>query len=184
MHLGIIESDCLCISRFHCVGSGTGVLKAALDFKALVGIRINAHAKPHPVRRGIPFSGQTFGQFFEDIFIIAPARAIDKEGIRTSAAGNAAQIAGDLSDAFSYASKHAVPVLLSVALIDHMEMIDIHDHSIHRHIRIMLIVQPDVAQEVIQVEQICQTVALCRMYDIPLFRKLDAAVDSGVHDFP
>ena len=62
-----------------------------------------------------------------------------------------------------------------------METIDVEHDGIHRHIAVMLVVHPDIAEEVVEVKQIRQAVAFSGLDDVALFRKLDTPVDTG-HD--
>ena len=110
-------------------------------------------------------------------------RAVNEEGIRSAAAAYAAHLAGYLTDALSDPGEHAVAVLLSIALIQHMEMVDVQNNGIHQHIVIMLIIHADIAVEVVGVEQVRQAVALRGLDDAGLFRDLDTAVDACLYDF-
>ena len=110
-------------------------------------------------------------------------RTIDEESIRTAAAADTADLTGDLTDTLTDTGKYTVAILFAITLIQHMEVIDIKDNGIHRHISVVLIIHLYITQEVIQVEQVGQTVAFSRLDDIALFCKFDTPVDTSLDDF-
>ena len=117
------------------------------------------------------FVHKALGRLVQYAAVVVPVGAVDIKGIRAAAASRAANLTGYLADALADPGKHTVAILLSIAFVEHVEMADIQHDGIHRHIRVMLVIQPDEAEEIIEIEEVCQTVALRRLDDAPLFGK-------------
>ena len=139
MHLGIVDADGLQIPVFHRIGGDLRIVKTALDLQRLVHLGVHAHAQPHPVL-GHVLAGEALGDLVQDAPVILPVGTVDQEGVRPAAASHASHLPGDLTDPIADPGKHAVAVLLPIALIEHMEMIHVQHNGVHGHFRILLVV--------------------------------------------
>ena len=181
MHFGIVYADCFPETAPDRVGGDLRIIKAALDLKRFIHLRVYAHAQPDAVRGNILIH-KALGCFGQNAVIILPVRAVDQEGVRAAPACHTADFPGYLADLPADTRKHAVSVLLSIALIKHMEMIDVQNDCIHQHFLIVLVIHPDVAEEVIEVEKVRQAVAFRGLDDAALLGKLDTPGDTGLDD--
>ena len=151
VHPDIVDADGLAVTGLDRVCGGLGIVKAPLDLKRLVHVGIHTHAQPNAIFRNI-LTCKAIRCLIQHSPVVLSVRAVDQEGVRAPAAAHAADLAADLPHPCADPGQHAVAVLLSVALIQHVEVVDVQYDGVHGHIGIVLVVHPDIAQEVIQVE--------------------------------
>ena len=63
-----------------------------------------------------------------------------------------------------------------------MEMVDIQNNRIHQHLMIVLVIHPNIAEEVIQIEEVRQAIALRGLDDATLFRQFNTTGDADLND--
>ena len=172
MQVVIIDADHLREVVFDGVGSGLGMVKTTLDAQALVDIGIDTHTKTHTVV-GDLFARQTLGCRLEDVLVIFPMRAIDKEGICFLTADDTAFDSDEFPDTFTDPLQHFIAIGIAIAFIDHMEVVDIDDDRIHIGVLVELVVLLGVAIEVFLVVKVGQRIPFRGKDDIPIFGKFD-----------
>ena len=169
MHLRVVDANCLLITASYSVCGNLCVVKAAVDLERLVYLRIHAHAQTDPVLRNL-LVHEALRRLVQYALVVFGVGAVDKEYVRFATAAHTADLTGYLTDALSDSGEHAVSILLSVALVQHVEVVDVQHDGIHGHIGVMLVVHPNVAQEVVEVKQVRQAVALGGLDDVALLR--------------
>ena len=80
-------------------------------------------------------------------FIIGAVRTIDQEIIRLAPTGDTARLLDRLQQIFSYTSEHVVPIGFPVAVIDRMEMVDVHQDSIRRIVFVIYVQLNGIAEK-------------------------------------
>ena len=165
---------------FYCVCGDLGPVKAALDVQRFICIRINAHPDPDavfalPGFRIVHGNGHTLQQRI----VVRVVRAVDQKRIRIAAAGNAACLLHESQRPFSDTPENVIAVTLAIAIIDRVEMIDVHQDSIRWPLGMMRIKLDSIAIEKVSVIKACQLIPLCPAKDIPVFRKLNGAQHTG-----
>ena len=118
----------------------------------------------------------------QDRFIILPVRAIYKKGIRLSPADDAAGIRDHFPHTLADAPQHSVTVIRAEALIDHMEMIHVHDDRVHLQSGMVLVELLGIAVEIFPVIKSGQGIALGMIDDLTVFKKLDRTPDTRLDD--
>ena len=107
--------------------------------------------------------------------------AVDQEGVGRPAADNAPRILHHVTDLFADFAKHLVTVGLSVALIDHVEVVDIQHDGIGGQIFMIAIILLGVAVEELPVIKAGQLVTLRLADDIPVLRELNRPADADAN---
>ena len=164
----------------HAVRRQLGPVEAALDVDAPVRPGIDAHAQPHDVLVP-PVSRRALGDALEDVGIVGAVRGVDHEGVRVAAADDAPVVVDDGPGLLPHPLEHLVAVGAAVALVDHMEVVDVDDDGVHEQVAVASIVLLRVAIEEVRVVQPRQHIALRLADDDPALGQLDGAAHPG-HD--
>ena len=183
VQLRVVDADGPGLAALDRIGGHPGPVEAALDVQRLVHLGIDAHAQAHPVR-GAVVHGHVRGQLLHQRGIILVEGAVQQEGVGPLAAAHAAHLAGRVANALADLSQNIVGIVLAVALVEHVELVDVHHHGVHGHLGVALVVQVDVAQEVVDVVQPGQAVALRGFDGLPALGQLHATVHPGLDDLP
>ena len=106
-------------------------------------------------------------------------RAVDHEGVGFPAADESAGIPYQFTGFLSDAAQHLISVWLAVALVDHMEVIDIQNDCVRLRFRMVLVKLRGVAIEEFLVEESGELVPLGGLNDLPIFREFDDSQYAG-----
>ena len=139
---------------------------------------VDAHPEAHPVPGGI-VSGQRDRSPFHDLGIVLPMGAVDHEGIGVQTADDAAGVLHHFAQMGADPPEHLVAVGAAVALVDHVEMVDVHQDRVHLQILVELVELLGVAVEELLVVEARQFVAFCGLDDVLVLGQLDDALNSG-----
>ena len=170
----IIDRQAAGIASPHGIRRQLGPVKTPLHLRILICIGIDAH--PH-ADAGALFD--LYGNLFQQLFVILPMRTIDEERVAASAAHNAARLPHRGKKLPADLLQDPVACCPPVALIQHVELIDIHHHGIHAGIRVMLIIAHGVAIEVFTIVKPRQRIPLGPADDIAVLIQLNRPKNSS-----
>ena len=103
--------------------------------------------------------------------------AVDQEGVRLTPAHDAALIAHHVPHPLADAAQDGVAAGGAEALVDHAEVVDVDDDSVHGRFRVVLVELLGVAVEILPAVKAREQVALGGEDDLPVLDKLDGAQD-------
>ena len=173
----IIEADGVGETPLDGIGGHFCPVESALDINALIHIGINPHAKPDTVI-GQFFSGKPDGGVFEDLLIIRAVGAVDHKSVRLATGDNPSGFLNDLPEFFSDSPEDLIAVSLSVALVEHAEVVYIHHHGIRCRVFMELVKLFGVAEEEFLVVKAGQQVSLGRFQRLSVFMELNGSLHS------
>ena len=175
----VIDANRARIGVLRRVGGHFGTVDAALHVDRLVGAGIDAHAQTHAALRGV-LVRETGGGALQQRLIVVAVRAVGHKGIGLETRDDAAVRADRFAQQLGDAAQHLVAVGLSVAFVDHAEMVDIDDHGVGLDLRVELVILFGIAEEILPVIKPCQRVALGGLDDVAVLKQLDRAQHAGV----
>ena len=181
MHGTVIDADRFGKAALDSISRHLGPVKTAFDIQAFIHIRIDTHAQPHPAVEGI-ISGQADGGIVKDQLIVLAMGAVGHKGISLTPAHDTIGIRNSLPDTFTDPLQDLVTVGIAEALIDHMEMVDIHHDGVHGLVFMVLIILLRIAVKKLPVVKTGEGIPLCGHDDLPVLRQLDGFQDTGHHD--
>ena len=175
----IIDRDILREASSDSVRGQLRPVKTPLDIDVLIDILVDSHPETDPVFTR-PIVRQDDGRVVHDLLIVIPMGAVHHKGIGVSSADDSVRIGNDRPHLLSDPSENLVSVGFAVALIDHVEVVDIHNDRIHREILVILVKLLRVTVKVFSVIQSGQLIPFRELDDIPVFRQLDRVQDPGL----
>ena len=108
--------------------------------------------------------------------MILPVRAVDQESICLAPADDSPGALYDAAQLLADAPQDFVAIGPPVALIDHVEVIDVHDDRVHGQVLVKLIELLRIAEKEFFVVESGQRVPLCLVDDIAVLRELDRSL--------
>ena len=179
MQLAVVIADGLRETAAHGIGCNLCPVEAALDVDGLVDIGINAHTQTDTIARSFLIAGETDGGILQNLRIVLAMGTINHEGIGISAADDAAGITNHLPNLFPDATEDFVAIDFAVALVDHMEMVDIDDDGVCRQVFIAEVKLLRMIIEEFSVIQPCQFVAFCGLDGTAILLELNNTANSS-----
>ena len=136
VHRVVISPDHPRNAALHGVCGKLGPVEAALDVQLLIDVGIHAHPQTDAVF-ALSVSVQVTLHRFKGRAIIRALGAVDPEVVRLTPACDAARLFNEFQDLLRNQTEHLVAVDLSIAVIDHMKLIDVQYDRVHRAVSVM-----------------------------------------------
>ena len=169
----VVHADVARVAGAHGVGRHFGPIKTALNVDLLIRFRIDAHPQSDAVRSALVALRQRSGGTVEQLLPVVPMRTIDQEGVGLFAADNALGFMGDFLQLDAELPENLVGIALAVALVDHVEVVDVDHNRVHIAILVPLIILLGIAIEELLVEKARELIPLRGANDVAILRKLN-----------
>ena len=180
LQLPVIIDDRTGKAALRCIRSQLGTVEAPLNLDGFVDIGVNAEAEPQP---HIPAVAEIKVRVFKKLFVIVHVRAVQEKCIRFLAARNTAPLLHEFFELPADIAQHRVCAFSSVALIDDMEMVDVHDDGIHFLIPVIQVILVGISIEEFFVVKTGKVVTLRAADDVPVFAELNGPAHTGMDYF-
>ena len=181
MEHAVIDADRFCKAAPNSVRSHFCAVKAALDIEILVHILVDSHAEPDAViGRDVP--RQSRRGALQNHLPVPAMGTVDHEGVRLPAADDPAVFLHHLAHLLADPAQDTIPVDRAEALVDHVEMVDVHDDGVHLRLLVVMVKLLGIAVEIFAVVKPCQGVPFCGIDDLSVLREFDRAEDTRQHD--
>ena len=168
----IVIPDHTCIDSLDGIRCHLGAVEALLHLHRPVCVEIDAHAEPHAVlSRVLPHKAGSY--LLHELLIVLPVRTVDHKGVRLPAANDPSPFVNEGLYTVRDLFQHDIPVCLSIALVEHPEVVDVHDDGIGLNLGMMRVILLCVTVKVFLVIQTGEGIPLGVIDDVPVLKKLN-----------